>query len=77
MISFVVSLTLALGGPAGLALLLGPLELAQQILEPVGNALAQHLVVDALKDIANSALILTAEASTRLSDLRVGMHGRL
>jgi hypothetical protein len=44
---------------------------------PVGNALPQHLVVDALKDFADPKLILTAEASPGLSNLRVGRHGRL
>ena len=72
-----VSLALPLGGRRSLAVLLGPVELVQQVLEAVGNALAQHLVVDALKDVANSTLILTAEAASRLSNLRVGMHGRL
>jgi hypothetical protein len=36
--------------------------------------LAQHVVVDALKDITDPPLILAAEASPSLSNLRVGMH---
>ena len=34
------------------------LEALQQVLEAVGNALAQHLVVDALKDVTDPSLIL-------------------
>jgi hypothetical protein len=53
------------------------LESLQQVLESIGNALAQHVVVDALKDVADPSLILAAKASPSLSNLRVGMHDRL
>ncbi|HZA02036.1 MAG TPA: hypothetical protein VE665_07130 [Hyphomicrobiaceae bacterium] len=53
------------------------LEALQQFLEAVGNALAQHLVVDALKDVTDPSLILATEAPSGPSHLRVGMHGRL
>jgi hypothetical protein len=52
-------------------------ELVQQVLEPIGDALAQHLVIDALKDVAEPSLVLAAEAPPSLSNFRVGLHGRL
>jgi len=53
------------------------LNALQQVLEAVGNALAQHLVVDALKDVTDPSLILATQAPSGPSNLRVGMHGRL
>jgi hypothetical protein len=61
----------------GRSRVVGLLEALQQVLEPVGDALAQHVVVDALKDVADPSLILSAEASPSLPNLRVGMHDRL
>jgi hypothetical protein len=61
-------------GRPGLANLFGLVELIQRFLETVGNALAYHLVVNALKDVADSSLILAAEAPPGVSNLRVGMH---
>src|SRR5262245_7631459 len=52
-------------------------ELVQQALEPVGDALPQHFVVNALKDVAEPSLVLATEAPSSLSHLRVCMHGRL
>src|SRR5262245_33663116 len=40
-------------GRLGVATVLRLVELLQQVLEAVGNALPQHLVVDALKDFAD------------------------
>jgi len=59
-------------GRSGLANLFGLVELIQQFLETVMNALAYHLVVNALKDAADSSLILATPPG--LSNLRVGMH---
>jgi hypothetical protein len=64
-------------GRLGVASILWLIELLKQVLEAVGNPLAQHLVVDTPKDVADSSLILAAEASPGLSHLRVGIHGRL
>src|SRR5262245_11158850 len=53
------------------------IELVEEVLEPVGDALAQYLVVNALKDVTEPSLVLAAEAPPSLSHWRVGMHHRL
>ena len=60
----------------GLTNVLGVVELVQQVLESVGNTLAHHLVVDALKDVADPSLILKAQAPSGPSNLHV-VHSRL
>jgi hypothetical protein len=43
------------------------LELVQQVLEAVGHVFKYDLVIKALKDVADSSLILVAEVSLGLS----------
>jgi hypothetical protein len=51
-----------------LPLLRARLELVQQVLEAVGHAFAYDLVIDALKDVADSSLILAACAECGTTD---------
>lgn len=53
------------------------IEPVQEFFEAIGNALPQHVVVNALKDVADPSLILAAQPPSRPSHLRVGMHGGL
>jgi hypothetical protein len=61
-------------GAATLLRALGPVELTQEILEPVGHALAYHVVVDPLENIAESALVFAAETSSSFPYMGVRLH---
>ena len=60
----------------GLRRVLAAVELAQQILEAIRDSLVDNVIVDPLKDIAQAALVLTAEASG-LSRYGVRLHSCL
>jgi hypothetical protein len=53
------------------------IELVQQVLEPIGNALPYHVIVHPLKDVTESTLILAAEASSNFMYMGVRLHCRL
>jgi hypothetical protein len=53
------------------------IELVQQVLESIGNALTYHVIVHPLKNVAESTLILAAEASSDLAYMGVRLHCRL
>jgi hypothetical protein len=57
--------------------LLAAVELAQKVSEAIRNALADDVVVDPLQDVAEPTLVFTAQASSGLSYLGIGMHSRL
>jgi hypothetical protein len=61
-------------GTATLLLPLGPVELTQEVLEPVGHALPYHVIVDPLQNIAESALVFTAETSSSFAYMGVRLH---
>jgi len=62
---FVRSVPLGLSGRvARIGTLPVSVQFAQEVLEPIGNALAYHVIVDALKNVAQPALILAAETSS-------------
>src|SRR5713101_3172021 len=66
-------------GPLGLAALLHlrSVELVQKVLEPIGNALAYHVVVSPVQNIAKPALVFAAQPSCGLSCWGVRLHCRL
>jgi len=53
------------------------IELVQQVLESIGNALPYHVIVDPLKNVAEPTLILAAEASSNFTYMGVRLHCRL
>src|SRR5262245_45721898 len=67
------------GPVAGFArrLLPGLVEFIQQISEPVGNPLTDHIVVNPLQDVPEPSLVFAAQPSSGLSYLGVGLHCRL
>jgi hypothetical protein len=52
-------------------------ELAQKVLEAIGNALVDHVIIDSLKDVPEPTLIFAAQAPSSLSCMGVCMHCRL
>src|SRR5262249_56349079 len=58
----------------GLVAIRTAIELVEEILEPVGNTLPDHLVVDALQDVTQPALVLAAQPASGLSYWGVRMH---
>src|SRR5262249_48967301 len=52
-------------------------EFVQQVLEPIRNPLPYHVIVTPLKNVAESTLILAAEASSSLTYMGVRLHCRL
>jgi hypothetical protein len=61
----------------GVGTLSAVVELGQEILEPVGNALPHHVIVGSLENIPEPPLVFTAEASSYFSYWGVRMHCRL
>src|SRR5262245_59259473 len=58
-------------------LLPGLVEFIQQISEPVGNPLTDHIVVNSLQDVPEPALVFAGQPSCCLSYWGVGLHCRL
>src|SRR5262245_44630152 len=58
-------------------LLPGLVEFIQQISEPVGNPLTDHIVVNPLQDVPEPALVFAGQPSCGLSYWGVGLHCRL
>src|SRR5712691_4637186 len=56
--------------------LLGSVKLAEQLPESIGHTLTDHVIIDPLKDIAEPALVLSAQSPPGLSRLGVAMHCR-
>ena len=52
----------------------GPVELIQQVLEAIGNALPHHVVINPLQDVPESALVFATEASSRPSNCGIHVH---
>jgi hypothetical protein len=53
------------------------IELAQKVLEAIGNALVYHIIIDPLEDVPEPTLIFAAQAPSSLSCMGVCMHCRL
>jgi hypothetical protein len=49
-------------------------KLAQEVLEPVGHALAHHVIVDPLQNISESTLIFSAQTSSSFTYMGVRLH---
>jgi hypothetical protein len=50
-------------------------ELAEELLEPLGNALPYHVIVDPLQDIPKSALVFAAETSSSFTyNMGIRLH---
>src|SRR5262245_533843 len=67
-------------GPVGSiarSLFAGLVELIQQISEPVGHSLTDHVVVHPLQDVPEPSLVFAAQPSSGLSYRGVGLHCRL
>src|SRR5262245_63861654 len=67
-------------GPVGSiarSLFAGLVELIQQIAEPVGDPLTDHIVVHPLQDVPQPSLVFAAQPSSGLSYRGVGLHCRL
>jgi hypothetical protein len=76
-VAFDLLLRSCLPGAAGSLVFSALIELAQKVLEAIGNALVDHVIIDSLKDVPEPTLIFAAQAPSSLSCMGVCMHCRL